>query len=401
MEQITFWSGLDTIGSNIFSIDDGMNRVIMDFGMPDEHVPDGLKITELEYFIRNKKLPDIPFLFDGESPYHDEAVFISHLHIDHIGGLKYLPKDFPVYMSLESKILFNNLVHAGMEVSIEAEIIGIPFEQTVSVGNYKVTFIENDHDIQGSASILVDTGERRILHSGDISKNGYHPNNITRVIKKSAPVDLLLIEGTEFSFMEEKDIDREPQRKEINLLLDFKKEIEQKKGTIIINPYPRNIERLIQINNMALNHGSPVLWQHDAADLLSAYTNRHVYRSGEYNRKLPHIVHLDYDNIDKAGEYTGGRYLHMNGVPLGDYDPRYTHLQKTLEKYEIKYIDIGVAGHAAADDIIDIVNDINPDTVVPWHSFKPELQGRKLKEKGHKIFLPERETSYSLEELFK
>ena len=37
MDCITFWNGLHTIGSNIFSLDNGKNRVIMDFGMPDEN----------------------------------------------------------------------------------------------------------------------------------------------------------------------------------------------------------------------------------------------------------------------------------------------------------------------------------------------------------------------------
>lgn len=399
MERITFWSGLETIGSNIFSVDDGHDRIVMDFGMPDEVVPEGLRTSRREYFIDNKKLPDIPFFYDSERTYQNEAVFISHLHIDHISGLKNLPANIKVYMSAESEILLDNLQRVGMEAGIEAEIIGVPFDEAVEIGHYKVTFIENDHDIPGSSSILVDTGKRRILHSGDLRKNGYHPDNISRVIKKSAPVDLLLIEGTEFSFMDDSEVPDEMQRNEINLLMDFKKEIEQKSGPLVINPYPRNIERLVQLNNMSLDLGVPVLWQHDTAALLSEYTGKYVYRIGEFSGKLPHTLHLDFDSLERIGSYDGGRYLHMNGVPLGDFDARFQYLQDVLEKNNFEYVDIGVSGHATAGDIIDIAGAFDPELVIPWHTFKPELQGEILSARGHKVFLPEKGISYELEDL--
>ena len=48
-----------------------------------------------------------------------------------------------------------------------------PFNETVQVGDYSVSFIENDHDTIGSAGILIEAAIKN-LHSGDVRKNGYH-----------------------------------------------------------------------------------------------------------------------------------------------------------------------------------------------------------------------------------
>lgn len=407
MERIIFWNGLQSIGSNIFSLDNGKDRLIMDFGMPNEMYEDGGNLSVTEALIEAGKLPAIPHLFNTEGfksdlagvsnrPYENQAVFISHLHLDHNAGLKYLPENTAVYMSEETKALYDALLSSDLEVEVKAELHAVGYNRPVKIGHYTVTFVPNDHDIVGTSSILIEVDGKKILHSGDVRKHGYHPGNIKDLTSHVKSVDLLMIEGTSFSFPDEDDQDY---RSEKDLIDDFTQLLLDENRTIVINPYPRNVERLVELNRLGHRIGRPIYWDKRFSDLLRHYTTEAVCtwkKLSDYNHQ---VVQTHFDDIDKISELEAGVYVHMNGEPLGDYDPRYEVLMKTLEEVGFDFVDYSVSGHASRKDIIDIVKDIDPDVTVPWHTFEPQAQAAALNENGVRTFLPKAAKAYKLEEI--
>src|SRR5690625_4223009 len=83
MVNFQFLSGLNTIGANIIDIQSNSGRIIFDYG---------------EIFDSNLgRLPE------WEDSIENTAIFISHLHIDHIGSLDQVPAEVPIYMSVDSE----------------------------------------------------------------------------------------------------------------------------------------------------------------------------------------------------------------------------------------------------------------------------------------------------------
>lgn len=410
MDCITFWNGLHTIGSNIFSLDNGKNRVIMDFGMPDENYDHDSGMPAAEALISAGKLPKIPYLFDTrqftkrfpgihDSEFQSQAVFVSHLHLDHNSGLKYLPEGTDVYMSEAAKNLYDALLMCGMEVEVAADLHGVPFNETVQVGDYSVSFIENDHDTIGSAGILIEGGNQRILHSGDVRKNGYHPGNMETFIEQAQPVDLLMIEGTSFSFLSDSSDD--VQRTERDLLDDFTQLLIDEDKNIVINPYPRNIERLTSLNRLSIKMDRPIYWDTEFSKLLKIYTDDPVHTWTDLEDTKHRVIQLHFSDIEKISGLSPGTYIHMNGEPLGDYDPRYEIMQTILQRSQFEFKDYSVSGHASKADILTIAESVNPQRVVPWHTFEPEKQGTALRKNGMTPFIPKKETPYLLSDILK
>src|SRR5699024_5590185 len=151
----------------------------------------------------------------------------------------YLPEGTDVYMSEAAKNLYDALLMCGMEVEVAADLHGVPFNETVQVGDYAVSFIENDHDTIGSAGILIEGGHEAMRRSGDVRKNGCRPGNMETFIEQGQPVDLLMIGGTSFSFLSDSGDD--VQRTGRDLLDGFTQLLSDEDKNIVLSPYPRNI----------------------------------------------------------------------------------------------------------------------------------------------------------------
>lgn|SRR5699024_3388751 len=105
--------------------------------------------------------------------------------------------------------------------------------------------------------------------------------------------------------------------------------------------------------------------------------------------------------IEKISGLSPGTYIHMNGEPLGDYDPRYEIMQTILQRSQFEFKDYSVSGHASKADILTIAESVNPQRVVPWHTFEPEKQGTALRKNGMTPFIPKKETPYLLSDILK
>ncbi|MDN6900030.1 hydrolase [Oenococcus sicerae] len=386
-----FLNGLNTIGGNIVSFANNKTRIFMDFGVPEDSKA-GDSITSL---IEKGILPDTPELFteNARQTYDQQAIFISHLHIDHIGALKFLKPQLPIYMSAQSKKLYDDLIQAGDELPI-ADLQAVDYGQMVKIGPFTVTFFQSDHDVIGASAIeVVDDQGHHFVHSGDLRYNGPYPQRLdhwTQAVAQTQP-DLFLIEGTSFSFDDDKG--DHAQAASTNVEADLLQHFIDKLPSnhlLAINPYPRNVERLYALEMAANDFGRPIVWESFYAGLLKQFfpktrplvLGKDIDLSQIIAYPENYVLQNSYDHLDYLKDFYKPIFLQMNGEPLGDYDPRYQLQQAKLTQFAAEFIYAGASGHATQADLLKAAKRVHAKLTIPWHSFKPEIEAAALRGEG-------------------
>lgn len=442
---MTFWRGLRTIGGNIAEICYGNDRVIFDFGLV--YNPAGSLLEQSS--LRNKtyvhdllRLDMIPAI-DGiysekdlrgkdyyekhpitvEQSNYETAVFISHLHLDHMGAIRAISPNVPLYMSEESAQLFEALTVIEEERPLHREMSKLTHKQPIDIGAIKVTPYKMDHDVPGALSLYIETPDLTILYSGDFRMHGENPEWNKRWINvfKEKDVDLLLIEGTTFRPDEEKNMDSEPPlcENEKEFANISAKLIRQAEGLAIFNIYHRNIDRIDRMIEAASLSGRKLVLEPETAYIADQFLNEKDflvldYQVGDWVKSLEEkyqLISLDAINrnpnkyvLQNSFQYLaqlldlhldGAIYLHANGVPLGDFDPNYEKLLTFLDHFNVKHYSLGVSGHASQEDVLAVIDQIKPNILIPWHSHYPELI--KPTDENQVVFLPEAEEVYRYE----
>lgn len=421
MTAFQIWSGIETIGGNIVEIKTAQARVICDFGLiggsnKDQPIKN---LTALESTLIEKKLPQIPNLFDTrdfktidlpgiECQKLRQAIFISHLHIDHMGGIKYLPANVDVYMTKESLALYEALITVGDEPAPIAKLHGIAYGEKVLIGDIQVTFYESDHDIKGIAAIFIQTPEAKFVHTGDFRLTGYHPDKVDQLISliNSFQPDYVLIEGTAFSFDEIED----RITSEVDLLNHFTDALTAYSNDLIVfNPYMRNVERIHHFNQYAKKAGRKLVLEPTFAKVYQAFypdATYYIYsdvadevenfidkKSIKEEPEL-YILQNSFDNISLLGDLKPAIYLHSNGEPIGEYMPSYREMIDYLQGLDIPFVSLGVSGHASQTDLCYLVNRIRAKNIIPWHTFRPDDYGKMIANLGKTVLYPKYNKSY-------
>lgn len=386
--QVKFLNGLNTIGGNVVSFTQGKTRLVMDFGV--NFAPSEIPTGDL---LANGTLPDLPDLFTDAHSEFETTIFVSHLHLDHMGALKYLTKPTDVYMSQASADLYYVLTKLGIESAPYANIKVIDFENPTNFGKFEVTFFETDHDARGAAAIRIRNGEHTVVHSGDVRLDGPHPERVNHWadILRDENIDLLLLEGTEFSFDEDNDISHE-RHTEMSLQQNFAQILQDSEQLVVINPYERNIDRLVALQETAHANGREMRWDHQFATILRAMGMTDV-KEIDWTIVLAqpdhYVVQNHFNQLHDLDQFNSDYvYLHMNGEPLGEYDPRFAELSDYLTSNNVLLRSLGVSGHATPNDLVALAQHVNAQKTVTWHSFKPEKEAKALREVGLNVYLP-------------
>jgi len=386
--QVKFLNGLNTIGGNVVSFTQGKTRLVMDFGV--NFAPSEIPTGDL---LADGTLPALPDLFTDAHSEFETTIFVSHLHLDHMGALKYLTKPTDVYMSQASADLYYVLTKLGIESAPYANIKVIDFENPTNFGDFEVTFFETDHDARGAAAIRIRNGEHTVVHSGDVRLDGPHPERVNHWadILRDENIDLLLLEGTEFSFDEDNDISHE-RHTEMSLQQNFAQILQDSEQLVVINPYERNIDRLVALQETAHANGREMRWDHQFATILRAMGMTDV-KEIDWTIVLAqpdhYVVQNHFNQLHDLDQFNSDYvYLHMNGEPLGEYDPRFAELSDYLTSNNVLLRSLGVSGHATPNDLVALAQHVNAQKTVTWHSFKPEKEAKALREVGLNVYLP-------------
>lgn len=187
------------IGGCITVISTDTAKIVIDFG---ESLP-GAEVTE-----------NIDFDWEVEKV---DAVFFTHYHGDHIGRFMEIPEDVSIYMGEVTREVLINLHHALKKKKVIERLENRPNlhltrqNETVLVGDMKITPYSVDHSALEAYMFLVETPDKNILHTGDYRdhghrghkiKNGKDVNVMLEVIESYVrdfgrrKIDVLITEGT-------------------------------------------------------------------------------------------------------------------------------------------------------------------------------------------------------------
>ncbi len=383
--KLIFRSGLKTIGGTIVELIKNEERIIFDFG------------TFYDPANRdNEVFPQVEGIYDGSSEYEDH-VLISHLHLDHTKAMNKVDKNTKIYMLNDAKKFLELLYEVDFKgfVGDKREYCGLESKEMLKLKNFDITFLDVDHDVIGSSSILIETSDLTLLYSGDIRLHGMNSNKTYEMIEYiknlDKKVDVAIFEGVTISFIDDDFVvipsnETKPEQCEINFTTEITKKL-SRDGLILVNPYIMSLERLQSILKLGESLNKKVCLTSEFAKIADKYFKEYDFMVLGENKfdvlrevidydslNDNHLAIFNFANRDKYLSVANGATLvQTGGEPLGAFDPNWTTLQSFCEDNGIDFIAYGASGHGTPENILYIVEEINPSILIPLHSFKPEL----------------------------
>ncbi len=239
--------GLNEIGKNTYCIEHGNSIIIIDAGVkfPESELPG------IDYVI-----PDYNYLVKNRAKI--KALFITHGHEDHIGGIPFLLQtvNIPIIYApkLAAGLIRNKLEEENLK--LVAHIQEIDHNSKVKIGPFDISFFNTTHSIPDSLGICIDTVNGRIIETGDfkIDLTPLGPDvDFAKIAKLGDQgVTLYMADSTnaevEGSSKSERDVS-----KSLNEIFKFST------GRIIIATFASNVHRIQQIIENAIKYNRKIL----------------------------------------------------------------------------------------------------------------------------------------------
>ncbi|MBP0990172.1 MAG: ribonuclease J [Oscillospiraceae bacterium] len=404
--------GLGEIGKNLTVYEYGEDMFIVDCGMtfPDDDML-GIDIV----------IPDFTYLIQNADKLR--GAVITHGHEDHIGGLPYLLKslNIPIYGTaltlglIEAKLKEFNLPN-------KADLRTVKPGDTVTLGKFKVEFINVNHSIPDSCAVAIYTPVGVVVQTGDF-KIDYTPIegsviNLARFGELGSNGVLALLSD---STNAERPGCTMSERKVGESFETLFKSAEDRR--IIIASFSSNIQRIQQIIDMAVKFDRKV-----------AISGRSMINTVNIAKELgylhiPDKLLIDIDAINRypdekialittgsqgepmsaltrmaTGEYkkvsiTQNDFIIISANPIPGNEKMVNKVVNELMKlgaeviYEKMY-EVHVSGHACQDELKLMLSLVKPRYFIPVHGEYKHLkkhaglaQGMGIKESD--IFIGE------------
>lgn len=440
--EFTMHAGTHTIGGVIAEVRYGDHRVIFEMGSAynprtDIHF-NGIERRTRSWLRDGLRLGDIPRidglypadairgvdgLVSAEDSDVETIVFITHLHLDHMGYMGAVAPQIPVYLSANAQRIESALHDTGDGVpTFRSEYTAFTPGEPIRFGEIELLPLLSYDMAYGHSSCFVTTPDGTFHWTGDLVMHRPEelPNRLAEIeLLSERGVDVLICDCCEFMHQDLIDEFTGPDGELIPTLefpkswASFEEQEEQRRtmlagipGLAVFNHYQREMEMTRMLEELASEHGRTVVFEPDAAWIVHRYygTTPHVivpdsdrYAHPEHmpwfqellaNSTLVttdeisanpsgYLVQVSYENLltllDLPSD--GGAYVHLFGIPIGDFDPKYSFMREVVDRAGFDFVDFGAAlpaGHSSPGAVRYYAEKVAPKVLIPAHSFNPE-----------------------------
>jgi ribonuclease J len=380
--RIVFLGGLGEIGRNMIAVEAEGKILVIDAG---------LSFPTDEMYGVDLVLPD--FTFVTERARDCAGIILTHGHEDHVGGLSWLLKEVeaPVHgTSLTLGIARRRLDEWGVEADFRE--IGAP--GTLALGPFELEFLAVSHSIPDAVAVAIGTRDGRIVYTGDF-KLDPDPIDGRRTDLEGfrrlgdAGVDLLLSDSTNCET---------PGRTPSEAVLGepLAEIFSAARRRVIVACFASNLHRIQQVCEICERAGRKV-----------AFVGRSMISNLEVGRELGHVkvsdeTLIDIDDIESwvpeetaivctgsqgeplsalsliaTGEHksvtvTPGDTVILSASPIPGNESAVHRVLNGLYRagadvYHSETHTVHVSGHAAADELAEMLDTVRPRHFVPVH----------------------------------
>lgn len=269
--------GLGEVGKNMYCVENDDSIIILDCGV---RFP-GVEFPGIDYIV-----PDFTHLKNNRNKV--KALFITHGHEDHIGGIPFLLQNISIPViyapKLASALIKNRLDEHRL--SDRVRISEYDSNTKIKIDSFNVTFFRVTHSIPDSFGIVVDTEEGRIVSTGDFKVD------LTPV---GADIELSRIsdlgeQGVTLLLSDSTNAENEGYTpSERNVYESIDEIFKHTNGRLIVSTFSSNISRIQQICECAVKHMRKI-----------AIIGRSMEKAVEISRGLGYILIPDASLIDAA-----------------------------------------------------------------------------------------------------
>ena len=395
--------GTNQIGGCITEIESSKGtKIIIDIGtnLPDS---EGRKKPEIELEGLTKGMPNY------------KAIFITHYHGDHIGLYNKILPQIPIYMGEVSKEIYNivqtRLSKAKLVEKEDLEKISnfktFNIKDKIIIDDIKITPIAVDHSAFDSYMFLIETDEKKVLHTGDFRTHGQRGKKVLEAIKKYVgKVDCLICEGTTLTRDNSKVLT------EFELQKEAKKIFSENKYNFVLCS-STNIDRIAAIHKATLNTHKMFIcddYQCELLEYINTISRSDLYKFNDStNIKGTKVYRYAPNMLEKMKQYgfvmlvranvKFEKFLKMFENNTFIYSQWDGYLEGTNEDYKRiqdfvpkDCIHLHTSGHATPEAIKEVINITNPKYVIPIHTEDKE----KIKELTDKAIILEDEEEFIL-----
>ncbi len=431
MVKITFYGGVREIGGNKFLVEADGSRIFLDFGQGfgfgAEYftgwlIPRG-RFGLRDYFALDL-IPKIPGLYNQgclettDFPYQEPAfdgVFISHIHTDHIAHLGYVDERIPVHLGETAKRMLDSwaVTSGGRADKGEHNYHTFQTGDIIPAGNLEVEPVSVDHSTPAAYGLIVNTKKGAIAYTGDLRRHGPRAAMTQEFINRAreAKPIALICEGTRVAPKEKRqDFTEQEVLDEVDGLLQ-----QHPEDLLITSFYPRDLDRVKTYYDLARQHNRQFVVSTRMAHLLQSLaglpgfevpnpnndpnirvykrdmlkygTWEHQFDDRAVNAQWVHdhqreiILHLDltyFTELIDINPAPGAVFVNSLSEPFDENDPEDAVKNKWLDNFHIERHQAHASGHCPMADIFALVNEINPQVVIPVHTEYPELFAGKV-----------------------
>lgn len=411
---VTVHRGTHEIGGNCIEVQSGNTRLILDVGLPlvdaNRDPFDSLKAlrSTRDELIADGTIKPVAGLFTADAPAPD-AILLSHAHLDHVGLLHHTRTEIPIHATTgTSKMMLAGGIFASRPSLDRSRHRPIKPGTSFTVGEFTVTPFAVDHSTFGCLAFLLEANGKTLLYSGDLRQHGRKPGMIRSLIKQIAPrgVDVLLMEGTHLGG------EKEQGTTEFELEERMVELVKSAPGLVLAAFSPQDVDRLVTLYRAAQRSGRTFVADAYAAFVLHLVAGeaniprptrdkgiRVFFNTGFRKKNIERLNQLfESDRID-LDEILAcpGRHLmaFRPSMTALDFDgqlppqvrvlygywagylknPDWVELQRQVSEVGGDFIPAHTSGHIYTADIRELVNALNPRTVIPIHTFEPGMFG--------------------------